>query len=158
MCNIIIFFIHMLCVKRIPIKIQCTRQYTSCIQIRIQNKISRIPTRIFCLKYWKHVKIGCKCSMVQVTTYRNNVSHVFDNIFYRWFSLGWQGVKQYHDIYKYPFLHASAEGDTVSCPGVSNFFKTGIFPNPRHCSANTSSSSSFVIGCGTVKRRIHYQF
>ena len=103
--------------------------------------------------------------MVQVTTYRNNVSHVLDNIFYRWFSLGWQDVKQYHDIYiyiyKYQFLHASAEGDNVSCPGVSNFFKTGIFPNPRHCSANTSSSSSssssFVIVCGTVKRRIHYQ-
>lgn len=101
MCNIIISFIHMLCVKRIPIKIQCTRQYTPCIQIRIQNKISRIPTRIFCLKYWKHVKIGCKCSMVQVTTYRNNVSHILDNIFYRWFSLGWQDVKQYHDIYIY---------------------------------------------------------
>lgn len=63
-------------------------------------------------------------------------------------------------IYKYQFLHASAEGDNVSCPGVSNFFKTGIFPNPRHCSANTSSSSSIVIllVCGTVKRRIHYQF
>ena len=64
-------------------------------------------------------------------------------------------------IFKYPVLHASAEEDNVSCPGVSNFFQTSIFPNPKHCSANTSSSSSsssssIVMVCGTVKRRIHY--